>query len=291
MKLEEIVIGRKTTRYEGNLKKYGSHEALGERISYDKLGERVEDHWDYQKTLSELESEFESAGVDCHIVRVPVNSCEVFENKDLIVSLGGDGTTLRTSHYIKDDTPLLPLRTGRSIGVLCSGEADKAGSIIERLLEDDFSIEERMRVAAEFRGRKEYALNEVMVGNKYPRPSYYKLLFKGKEEEQGSSGVVVSSGSGSTGWYGNVWETSNLKSFPRDSKKLRYIVREPMRVEEEGLELLHGEIEEGEEFKIESLMDFNGVICFDSALKFMYDFPLGDTVKLSVSDEPLRVII
>ncbi|MGH2807838.1 MAG: NAD(+)/NADH kinase [Actinomycetota bacterium] len=86
---------------------------------------------------------------------------------DLVVSLGGDGTVLRAARDAHtSDAPLLAVNLGH-LGYLTEVEASSAQAAIERVLADDFSLEQRMMLACDAEsddGPKSFVgLNEVLV--------------------------------------------------------------------------------------------------------------------------------
>ncbi len=80
---------------------------------------------------------------------------------DLVVSLGGDGTVLRALGAYPH-VPLLPINFG-TIGFLTSGDREELDSLIARLLDGDYFIEERIILHAEIDGQKREVINEVVV--------------------------------------------------------------------------------------------------------------------------------
>ena len=87
---------------------------------------------------------------------------------DLICSLGGDGTFLRTAHAIGDSrVPVVGVNLGR-VGFLAKVEMHDLEDALKRIVAGDYVIEDRFRIAATILradgGREEHAsLNEVVV--------------------------------------------------------------------------------------------------------------------------------
>lgn len=239
----------------------------------------------YKKKLKSLKSSLREFGISFKTVVVKSASEEDYEGKDLIISFGGDGTVLRNSQYLTE-TPILPLRANKeSHCSLCSLRIRRINEVIKKLLEADFRIQKLTRAVAVHNGRQ-LALNEVFIGRKYGlRAANYEIILGNKKEEQMSSGVVVTTGTGSTGWYSNI--PGNEGPFSRKSKQLRFIVREPIKADE--LEILKGRIKEGEELKIRSIMNMDGMIGYDGDKSRIEDFPREDIVKIRVSNTPLKI--
>ena len=90
------------------------------------------------------------------------------EGTDLVCILGGDGTFLRTAQAIGDSgVPALGVNLGR-VGFLAKVETDGMETALQQVLAGDYTVEERLRIAANLigadGGRETHAcLNEVVV--------------------------------------------------------------------------------------------------------------------------------
>jgi NAD+ kinase len=88
---------------------------------------------------------------------------------DALVVLGGDGTFLRAARAVADvDVPLVGINLGK-VGFLSKAEAGDLEPVLERIVEGDFTIDERMVLEArilrggEGEGERHVALNDVVV--------------------------------------------------------------------------------------------------------------------------------
>jgi NAD kinase len=80
---------------------------------------------------------------------------------DLVVTLGGDGTLLKGARWAAElDRPIVGINLG-SLGFLTSVSVDDLERALERIRRDDFSLEVRMRVAAQTPTIQCTALNEI----------------------------------------------------------------------------------------------------------------------------------
>lgn len=142
---------------------------------------------------------------------------EKIEKADMVISMGGDGTFLKTANHIHSpDMPLIGINTdpGRSVGCLCSTSLRKpeidAPKIVHRLLDtQDYKVLNRARISMFVNGKekKNYlALNEVFLGeNERGQLAAYSFdvdkTVKGRVK---SSGIIVSTGTGSSGWLSSA---------------------------------------------------------------------------------------
>lgn len=208
-----------------------------------------------------------------------------FSSFDLIISVGGDGTFIRTSHLLKE-TPILGINSDSetSEGVLMSLKENELERLKE-ILSGKFEIFSRERIQIIKNGKliDKNALNEVFVGaEKQFHTLKYEILFNGKNELQRSSGILVVTPSGSTAWY----KSAGGKPFTED--KLKFLIREPYFGRLFNPKLLAGEINNKEKIILRCERREDGIISIDSNL--VYDFNFGDVVEIEMSDFPLRVL-
>jgi len=170
-----------------------------------------------------------------------------FRNKNLIIAVGGDGTFLRTD----------PDRKEGFFMSSCKNDFDKK---FKMFLKNKFYIEKLTRLKSRI-NKKEIcpALNEVFIGNKIPyKTSHYKVFLDHKNEEQKSSGIIVSTGAGSNAWL----KSAGVKPFSSCSKKFYFI-------------------------KIKSGMD-NGIVAVDSNKE--YKFNKGSVIEITISKNPIKLV-
>lgn len=95
-------------------------------------------------------------------------SYESDEFIDFALSIGGDGTFLTTASYIQDrNIPILGINCGH-LGFLADVQADDVDSVIERLLNNDYTIEQRTVLSVKaYSDRPEQPLSESRLANTY----------------------------------------------------------------------------------------------------------------------------
>jgi len=122
---------------------------------------------------------------------------------DMIVTIGGDGTILRTCLRLpKPEPPLLTINMGAR-GFLAEVEPEDALKALKQTLNGNYKMERMIKVAS-FLGKKRLpdALNEVSVSSLSPAKLLRMRIWKGAElvGECQSDGAVVASQAGSTGY-------------------------------------------------------------------------------------------
>lgn len=110
------------------------------------------------------------------------------------------------------------------------------------------------------------AIGDVFIGARERRQiSRYSLSVNGTPpEQQESSGIIISSGAGSTGWYRSAfWSDFTPPNDESFSSELHYVVTEPYRGKLTSYETTEGILKPGEEIVVQSLMA-DGIISIDS---------------------------
>ena len=123
------------------------------------------------------------------------------EKLDLVVTLGGDGTTLRVFRYLENDTPILTINVGGNRGILSEITIDEIDNAINQILKDNFFLDKRIRVVASC-GGKEYppALNEIYISRtNLTKTAEIEIKFQNDTIKQKMDGVIIATPSGSTG--------------------------------------------------------------------------------------------
>ncbi|MDI1496111.1 MAG: ATP-NAD kinase [Cenarchaeum symbiont of Oopsacas minuta] len=123
------------------------------------------------------------------------------EKLDLIITLGGDGTTLRAFRGIANETPMLAVNVGGNRGILSEITIDKINNAIKQIEGGKIILEKRTRVVASCGGKKfAPALNEILVQRKnLTKTAEFGIKFQNDKVVQKMDGVIISTPSGSTG--------------------------------------------------------------------------------------------
>ena len=253
----------------------------------------TEKHLDMIRTVM---SDIEKLKIMVNAINVKYLERKYFENIDLAVTIGGDGTFIRTSHLLKFYTPILGINSDpeHSEGALLVRYED-----FKKILSDWNSLYgkaklnkiDRIQTIRNGTLLEEFAINEVYIGTeKQFTTARYVIDYRGNREEHRSSGVLVVTPSGSRSWY----KSAGGKPFGNgggnedDDKKLKFIVREPYFGKIYNPKILNCEILLDEKIVFYSRRYDDGIIAIDSYK--VYPFNIGDTVEINMSDIPLRVV-
>lgn len=121
---------------------------------------------------------------------------------DVIVAIGGDGTILRVEHMTPRDIPILGINMG-TLGFLSEVEPSETFFAINKVLEGDYHVDERMKLRIHVEGEKlPDALNEVAlltgIPGKIVHIRYY--VDSGLADDIRADGLIISTPTGSTGY-------------------------------------------------------------------------------------------
>jgi hypothetical protein len=152
----------------------------------------------------------------------------LFGPEDVVLAVGQDGLVANVAKYL-DGQPVIGVNPSRGVhpGVLVQHSPESVAALLRgRML----AVVERAMVAAFLDDGQELSgLNEVYCGHTTHQSSRYVLSTPdGRHERQSSSGVLVGTGTGSTGWCGSVARAFGCtESLPRvDDAALCWFVRE-----------------------------------------------------------------
>ncbi|MEM3431616.1 MAG: NAD(+)/NADH kinase [Candidatus Micrarchaeia archaeon] len=244
---------------------------------------------EHKKTVKEIKKVLAKYKINSVFVKKENKRKKLPKKTDLVISVGGDGTFIDASHLIKDDTFILGVNSDplSSEGAHTNVTRKDFEKRILQIIEGDFAVEKwtRLEVTINSSKKKEYALNEIYIGASHIyNTSRYSLFVNGRWERQKSSGILISTGCGSTAWY----SSAGGRPFGKTAKEGRFIVREPYCGRLICGRTISGIIKEGEELKIKSEMR-DGMIAIDSFKE--YRFPKEKIVTVKVSNKPLNVIV
>lgn len=120
---------------------------------------------------------------------------------DLTITLGGDGTTLRTFRYLENEVPNLAINVGGNRGILSEITMSQIDTAIDQILTNNIFLDRRTRVVASCGGQDfPPALNEIYINRQnLTKTSLFEIRFQNDTVTQKMDGVIVATPSGSTG--------------------------------------------------------------------------------------------
>jgi hypothetical protein len=217
----------------------------------------------------------------------------VFEPADIVVALGPDGLVANVAKYLAgqpvigvDPTP------GQNAGVLVPHAADAVAGLLADVAAGRAAyLDRRMVEVRTDDGQSLRALNDVYVGQAGHQSARYELTAGPEAELQSSSGVVIGTGTGASGWSASIQRVlAPDLVLPRPAEAaLAWFVREAWPSPTTGTHLVAGRLE-GSTLAMrscsEQLVAFGDGIEGDRLL-----IGWGQQITIGVSDTLLRTVV
>ncbi|HLB44827.1 MAG TPA: hypothetical protein VJK49_05520 [Candidatus Limnocylindrales bacterium] len=218
----------------------------------------------------------------------------LFEPGDIVVTVGPSGLVANVAKYL-DGQPVIGIspEPGRDGAVLAPHAASDAAALIMATASGAVAIRERTMVEARLDdGQRVLALNEVFIGHESHQSARYLLRAAGASEHQSSSGIVVTTGTGATGWGRSIGlERKTAIDLPAaDDRRLCYFVREAWPSPTFGTGLTEGLIKADESLEVVSELEQGGVIFGDGIESDRLAFGWGILATVRVAPEHLRLV-
>lgn len=230
----------------------------------------------------------------------------LFSDGDLVIVVGRDGLVANTAKYVPGK-PILAINpdAARYDGILLPYTPEN----FEQGLNDILSGSPALRrvTMAEARlndGQRLLAFNDFFIGPTSHISMRYRIDFDRHQEEQSSSGIIVSTGAGSTGWLSSLVNQTNglLSAFHKnDTNKFRikmnweadqlaFVVREPFQSKYSSTSLTAGIIDTSRPLTIESYMPSNGLIFSDGIEADFMHFNSGAIARVGIAAEKAHLV-
>ncbi len=218
----------------------------------------------------------------------------LFEPSDVVIALGQDGLVANVAKYLHGQTVIgVDPEPGQNPGVLVRHRVEQAGVLLQAVARARLLVEKRTMVHARLDdGQTLVALNELFIGHPRHQSARYRIQHRKFSERQSSSGIVVSTGTGATGWASSiVRERKAAISLPAaDEPRLAFFVREAWPSPSTGTEITQGSLDPGEELELVSELD-EGVIFGDGIEADRLDFRWGVRARVKVAEQRLHLAL
>lgn len=232
----------------------------------------------------------------------------VFGESDMIVALGQDGLVANTMKYLHAH-PVIGINPepSRWDGVLLPFAATDLQKVLPLVAQQKRQAKAiTIALTTLSNGQTLRAVNDFFIGPKGHTSALYEIEVNGKREMQSSSGLIVSTGLGSTAWLksivtgsevisqaikGKARELGSYQPLPWDTQELRFAVREPFPSKSSQVNLVFGEVNEQNPLKLRSRMAENGIIFSDGIAQDFMEFNAGMEATISLAPEQGQLII
>jgi len=230
----------------------------------------------------------------------------IFTENDLVLVIGQDGLVANTAKYV-NGLPIIGINPDidRYDGILLKHSPNDLSGILKKVMKGNYETKQVTMAKATLNDDQILlAFNDFYIGADSHVSSRYSIEFNGKKEQQSSSGIIISTGAGSTGWLSSVFNmTNNISEYYKSNKnecgttldwndnKLVFVVREPFLSKMSQINIGYGIITKNRALKIESNMPTKGVIFSDGIESDFLNFNSGSIVEIGIADEKANLII
>ena len=287
---------------EKKLKNTSLHDSFSSPNNEDSFyNKTLESHYRQKNSLQKLQESLEKQAI--FIVQAELPSIQLGDPQ-LIISLGGDNHFIYISSVIKD-TPIMGVNSDpySSTGALLYFNTI---SCLEHLkpwlatndpLEKYFSIEKWKRIGTKLERHQQkekkdlrLASAEINIHNSTQGKMSRFLIRKNQEswEEIKCSGLILATGSGSSGWYRNAHLNGENVIFSKQANFFRGIARENNYTKRKHTRYQNIQVNKDEKLEVISYMD--GEILIDSNIEERYPFPHGSKATFYVHQQNLHVV-
>lgn len=201
-----------------------------------------------------------------------------------VITVGGDGTLLATSHWVTGATLLGVNSAPRSsVGHLTLARRASLPRILGRIASGALLPHPVVRLEVVLEGQiLPPALNDILIAHEQPAAtSRYRLRLNRRAEEHRSSGLWIATAVGSTAGI----RSAGGQAMPLDARRLQFRARELYRARGSGASLEAGFVEPSEKLVVESAMA-SGWLFIDGA-RIAVRFPFGAQAIFRVAERPL----
>lgn len=229
----------------------------------------------------------------------------IFSDKHLIITVGQDGLVANTAKYVKE-IPIIAVNPDqeRFDGVLLPFNPNNFVSAVDNVLSNNYNSELTSFAEAKLNdGQRLLAFNDLFIGATSHVSARYQITHNDKIEEQSSSGIIVSTKAGSTGWLSSIFNMSygihnfiekddaTKKYAKLKDNQLMFAVREPFASKRTQIETTAGIITEKSKLVIQSFMPNNGLIFSDGIETDFLKFNSGSIATIGIADEKANLVL
>jgi NAD kinase len=306
MALEKIIIVTRRTRLQELVARFNTKAQA--RFYIEHSGGNFSDYEmeddEYRRSFDQLSKSLDM-GLKLQVIDRDFLPTFMFMPQDIVVTLGQDGLVANAAKYVKGQ-PIIAVNPSPRIfdGVLLPFLPGGVAAAVNRLVYEKAVIRAVTMAEAKLTdGQSLLAFNDLFIGPKTHVSARYRIVWSGKSEPQSSSGVLVSTGAGSTGWLSSIFNMTRgvaglagaAFAVPThlewEDLRLVFVVREPFISRHSQAEIVAGMIAPGEELMLESLMPSGGVIFSDGTEADFLEFDSGVTAVIRASEQKAHLVM
>jgi NAD kinase len=305
---EKIVLVTRKTRLEGLIERFNTRPQARFYIEYNggNFAQYEEEHESYYAAVGRLHAGLRQV-VKVQVIERHFLPNFLFADDDVVVTIGIDGLVVNTAKYL-DGQPLVAVNPDPAHidGILLPFRVEQAPAVVRQVLKGQMRLRDISMAEARLNdGQRLLAFNDLFLGMNNHVSAHYRIQVGAREERHSSSGIIISTGVGATGWLSSTVNMANglLAYFGQtggglaqphlqwDTDRLVFVVREPFISKTTGAEIVCGAIGRESPLVVESTMAEGGVIFSDGVAADYLAFNAGAIATIGLAAKKTRLVV
>jgi NAD kinase len=306
MNVEYAIIVKNKTRLEVLIERFNTKAQA--KFYIERSGGNFEDYEVedriFHESLSLIQRQLSKVIKNKIIERAYVPSF-IFSKDQVVIVVGQDGLVANTAKYV-NEIPIVAVNpdTARYDGYLLPFDKHNFIRGVRDVISGGYKFRSVTLAEAVLNDKQRLlAFNDLFIGASTHISARYQISFGASSEQQSSSGIIVSTKAGSTGWLSSIFNmTAGMHNFVthHDEKKrtlrlkddqLMFVVREPFESKVTQAGLMAGIITGKSKLVVESLMPTKGVIFSDGIETDFLNFNSGSIATIRSAKEHAKLVI
>jgi len=303
---ERLVVVTRKTRLEELVERFNTPGQARFYLEHagGNFADYKQEHDAYRRSLDQVRRAV-AFGLPCQFLDRALVPTYTFDRTEAVVVLGQDGLVANVAKYAGDQ-PIVGINPDptRFDGVLLPFGTVAARSVVAETLKGrartrSVTLAEALLADCQ----RLLAFNDLFIGARTHVSARYRIRAAGTSEAQSSSGIIVATGAGSTGWMSSVFNmAAGVTAFAGgargpglrlewEDRRLIYAVREPFVSRHSAASIVAGLIGPEEELGLESLMPTGGVIFSDGVESDFLAFDAGATGTVRAAAQRAHLVV
>ena len=306
MTYSKIVLVTRRTRLANLIDRFNTIDQARfylERAGLD-FSDYAREHDSYERALDHLKRSLDLRQMQQQTIDRSLLPTFRFDQEDLVVTLGGNGLVANTAKYV-GQLPIVPVNPepDRFDPILVPFAVSRARTVVEQVVTGAAQTRAVTLGQVDLSdGQRLLAFNDFFIGARTHVSSRYRVTWSGRTEDQSSSGIIVSTGAGSTGWLASIFNmAAGVSAFTGgapgksirlewNDPRLLFAVREPFASQRWSASIVAGLVEPDQSLRIESMMSTEGVLFSDGVESDYLAFGAGLVATIHAAPEQVRLV-
>ena len=305
MKVDYAIVVKNKTRLELLIEKFNTKAQAQFYIERQgaSFDDYITEHDTFQRSFESVLSQL-TKSIKFKVLERAYLPNYIFSDNQVIVVVGQDGLVANTAKYARG-RPIIGVNpdVGRFDGILLKFNTSNFVRAVSDVVRESYKRDiYHFARAALNDGQSLIAFNDLFIGSASHTSARYRISYVGKQEEHSSSGIIVSTRAGATGWLKSIYNMANgiirnankqnVLPTPRvKNDELLFVVREPFDSLRTQCEITVGCINKKNELLLESFMPTSGVIFSDGIESDSLKFNSGSIARISVTKEIAEIVL